>query len=174
MTPEEQLAVVHQRWSQILHSIKKEIRVTCFTESNDSLLMWSHYGDEHKGVCVEYDFDNTHVGSFLSPIAYSSEIYKIKTFEDLTPLQQIGASLTKSKDWEYELEWRYTPIKPADKDLPEKVSVPSPVSVYLGARFDLNNSQLKSELLEVLTEQGIKTYRMSSHPTEYKLITEPH
>lgn len=26
-----------------------------FSEKKESLLMWSHYGDNHKGLCVEYD-----------------------------------------------------------------------------------------------------------------------
>lgn len=30
--------------------------VTCFSESNDDTLMWSHYAEGHTGFCVEYDF----------------------------------------------------------------------------------------------------------------------
>lgn len=26
-----------------------------FSEENKNLLMWSHYGDNHKGICIEYD-----------------------------------------------------------------------------------------------------------------------
>jgi hypothetical protein len=170
MSAEEQISAVQRRWSKILDDIKKDVRVSCFSEKNDSLLMWSHYADEHKGICIEYDFQNTHVGTFLSPVAYSNEIYKIKTFEDLNPLQQIGASLTKCKDWEYELEWRYTPIKPADKPLPERVDVPVPIAVYLGTRFEKNEPVFKTELLKLLEEQKVKVYPMKLHPSEYKLI----
>lgn len=30
--------------------------IACFSESNDSSLMWGHYADGHKGFCLEYDF----------------------------------------------------------------------------------------------------------------------
>lgn len=29
-------------------------KITCFTENNDSLLMWSYYANSHKGVCLGY------------------------------------------------------------------------------------------------------------------------
>ena len=32
--------------------------ITAFSENNKSLLMWSHYADSHKGICVEYSFDD--------------------------------------------------------------------------------------------------------------------
>jgi hypothetical protein len=28
--------------------------VTCFSEVNDDLLMWSHYGGKYKGICLEF------------------------------------------------------------------------------------------------------------------------
>ena len=34
---------------------------TCFSETNDNFLMWSHYASKHKGVCLEF---NTDGGSF--------------------------------------------------------------------------------------------------------------
>ena len=29
--------------------------ISCFSKSWNSTLMWSHYGDKHKGICVEFD-----------------------------------------------------------------------------------------------------------------------
>ena len=31
------------------------VLVGCFSERNDSLLMWSHYADEHRGLCFGYN-----------------------------------------------------------------------------------------------------------------------
>mgnify|MGYP002227506002 FL=1 len=31
------------------------VLVGCFSERNDSLLMWSHYADEHRGLCIGYN-----------------------------------------------------------------------------------------------------------------------
>jgi hypothetical protein len=30
--------------------------VVCFSETNENLLMWSHYADEHRGYVIEYEF----------------------------------------------------------------------------------------------------------------------
>lgn len=30
--------------------------IACFSENNNSPLMWGHYADGHKGFCLEYDF----------------------------------------------------------------------------------------------------------------------
>lgn len=31
--------------------------VSCFSSDFKNLLMWSHYGDEHRGICIGYDLD---------------------------------------------------------------------------------------------------------------------
>ena len=30
--------------------------IACFTTKNDNTLLWSHYADEHQGICLEFDF----------------------------------------------------------------------------------------------------------------------
>lgn len=37
-------------------SIRNRFRISCFSEVNDSPVMWAHYGDDGKGFCVEYEF----------------------------------------------------------------------------------------------------------------------
>ena len=33
-------------------------QIACFSEQNNSTLMWGHYADSHKGFCLEYDFQS--------------------------------------------------------------------------------------------------------------------
>ena len=35
------------------NNIRDNSLITCFSKRNDSILMWSHYGDKHKGICFE-------------------------------------------------------------------------------------------------------------------------
>ena len=42
--------------------------ISCFCEDNTSSLMWGHYGDSHRGFCLEYDFT-----SILRPCSRSCE-----------------------------------------------------------------------------------------------------
>lgn len=103
----------------------------CFSESQLNTLMWSHYADEHRGFCVEYDLsliDQTDdIWNHLFPVVYSSkrriatdvpktakELHELKRdMEDNSEhcdegfLHDITALfLTKGKAWSYENEWR--------------------------------------------------------------------
>ena len=39
-----------------MSTIKDAVRVVCLSEVYDSMLMWSHYAQNHTGFCIEYDF----------------------------------------------------------------------------------------------------------------------
>lgn len=34
-----------------------ETKISCLTQTPENMLMWSHYGDNHKGICLEYEID---------------------------------------------------------------------------------------------------------------------
>lgn len=83
-----------------------KIGVTCFLPRPDNLLLWAHYSDDHKGVCLKFDttddpdfFDSTFAVKY-------SNVYP--QFDYLTERDQLTnkAVLTKSKHWEYEGEIR--------------------------------------------------------------------
>ena len=38
--------------------IRKNVKLICFSEVYDSMLMWSHYADSHKGFALMYDLDS--------------------------------------------------------------------------------------------------------------------
>lgn len=78
--------------------------VKCFTPNNANILMWSHYTNSHKGICLEFD---TLVDPefFVYPIKVNySENYPNLCFMDKSFTTEVLR--TKSKDWEYEDEVR--------------------------------------------------------------------
>lgn len=66
-----------------------------FAERYDDVLMWSHYANYHKGVCIEYEFNKE---KYL-PILYMST-------NDITFHKDINAIFVKHSSWEQEYEWR--------------------------------------------------------------------
>ncbi len=46
--------------------------------------MWSHYSDQHKGFCVEYDFKelglDNQVTRFIFPVIYQEAIFDMKDY----------------------------------------------------------------------------------------------
>ena len=46
---------LHLKLRDVRCLIRKETKVICFSETLNSLLLWSHYADYHKGFCLAYD-----------------------------------------------------------------------------------------------------------------------
>lgn len=105
-------------------------KVFCLTERLDSVLMWSHYADHHRGVvlrlsCLE-DVDSS--WSVARPVVYSQHMPRFLEQEELRqiitgyaePRRESIAERTifsKALDWQYEREWRiYLPSKNADDE----------------------------------------------------------
>ncbi|MDO8179240.1 MAG: DUF2971 domain-containing protein [Undibacterium sp.] len=82
--------------------------VSCFSERNDSLLMWSHYGGQYKGFCLGF---LTEFEPFIKMrrVKYTNIIPKFDAVKALLTDdfdQIIDLFCTKSESWSYEKEWR--------------------------------------------------------------------
>ncbi|MBI5915996.1 MAG: DUF2971 domain-containing protein, partial [Bacteroidetes bacterium] len=85
-----------------------EFGASCFSEKNDNLLMWSHYGGHYKGICCEF-YTEHEPFTLLRKVQYNDEMPKIKVTSIIH--DEIGGKVvelffTKAKAWEYEQEWR--------------------------------------------------------------------
>lgn len=88
------------------------------SETNICPLMWSHYGDQHKGVCIGYRIKESSV-DFIRNINVRKVEYggdrTIPSSEVQEFIWRVGGRydriknlvyLRKAKSWEYEREWR--------------------------------------------------------------------
>lgn len=100
---------------------RERFGVFSMAESHSNLLMWSHYADSHKGICVGFRVDSlllqTGIYALTRPdlsiqlqkVDYEQTIPTWNIFTDGTERERemIAKSLkTKSIDWDYEKEWR--------------------------------------------------------------------
>lgn len=93
---------------------KKETKVCCFSQINDSILMWSHYADGHKGVCLEFDvIKDPATFCSLQKVNYQQE-YAISNYLADSKNAILNMIKIKSKDWQYEHEFRV--ILPQETD----------------------------------------------------------
>ncbi|MFZ1288512.1 MAG: DUF2971 domain-containing protein [Melioribacteraceae bacterium] len=95
---------------------KSEIRVACFSEFNrlenfkKNLQMWSHYADNHKGFCIEYDltplkeftsFTKSESDYYLNKNEYIDEKLKAAIIAGLFPIiytsNRVNVPVTKLK-----------------------------------------------------------------------------
>lgn len=91
------------------------IGICCLSKVSDSILMWSHYANHHKGIVVEF---NTFQDKYTElrdvekkllgfPIVYQNEMPKISARNGQDGFSAVQSSiLTKSLSWEYENEVR--------------------------------------------------------------------
>ena len=164
----------NQRNSIISSLIKKymsKIHLSSFSERNDSILMWTHYSQKHKGICIEYDFSNDYeIIEYLEPVYYTKQRYAITNaygFDKINNTLRIAA-FTKAKDWKYEKEWRI--VFPCSKE--GYLKVPKPKAIYLGTRFDENKDELKERINRLSENLSIPLYKMKLHDTKYKIIKD--
>jgi len=98
------------RWKDTIESTFDKIinstGICCFTLNEQNLLMWSHYTDSHKGICLKFDIlKDPNFFVYPLPVNYSQD-YPI--YNHLGNRETIVKDmvLTKSLDWEYEGEIR--------------------------------------------------------------------
>lgn len=85
----------------------RDIGIYCLSACPDDILMWSHYGASHTGVCLR--FDRLRPGSLFvgaQPVCYQAEYPVVRPLMDSGDATFRPAFLTKALPWKYEQEWR--------------------------------------------------------------------
>jgi len=87
--------------------INQQQGVLCFTESWCDPVMWSHYGDRHRGICLGFDVND----DIVKPIDYRPERLPFDKWKALScsdPPKEVMERLltTKFARWRYENERR--------------------------------------------------------------------
>jgi len=105
----------------------------------DCPLMWSHYGDEHRGLCIEYDTSDTAFKD-IRPVSYSapravrvSELIEWKIRGSAAARESIVQTFffSKAPQWRYEREWRDLAVSAGAVSAPAYVD-----AVIFGLRCD--------------------------------------
>ncbi|MBB4402923.1 MULTISPECIES: DUF2971 domain-containing protein [Rhizobium/Agrobacterium group] len=87
--------------------------VVSMSERWDSPLMWSHYGDQHRGICIGYSIPDNAVRD-VRKVQYgggrivAASLVASMLQGDVAAQQQVDdlVLLRKAEDWGYECEWR--------------------------------------------------------------------
>lgn len=94
----------NRRLRDALRAYKKEMSqkfgLICFSEDWVNPLLWSHYADKHRGMCLGFDV----YSRFLRKVEYVKERSTLKL--PLTTETTDRLLWTKYWGWKYEEEWR--------------------------------------------------------------------
>lgn len=73
----------------------------------DHVLMWSHYADSHRGICVRFRASSTTpFFGRAQRVVYQADRPVLNLIHDSPEAQSEKALLTKADFWSYEEEWR--------------------------------------------------------------------
>ena len=164
----------------VLKQARDSLRVACFSETNRSILMWSHYAKNHQGFCIEYDFNQLEYKRYLKPVRYVNERHYVPGYFAYHVSPKAGnaiyeAALYKSAEWSYEKEWRLV-MSRIDLAHPEYsgripvMAVKEFISaIYLGVKA---SKDFEMAICTHYKETPIKIYRMKLSASNYSLQAE--
>ncbi len=132
--------------------------------------MWYYYANEHKGICLEYDFSKlesfTKLKYIFLPIIYPNQKekknYRTGIFiRDSFDVSAVRNSLVKSRDWNFEKEWRIICLEGISN-----LSIPVK-NVYLGYNIE---EESKKHILDLVNSSNhmITLYEMKESVTGLK------
>ena len=137
--------------------ITENVGIFSMSAKRDDLLMWSHYADHHKGICIEFKTTRGKLfGCDILNVEYDVK-YPIFTVCDDMNLERVKKFVrTKFSDWAYEEEWRIIYKKTGCQFFPpEEIS-----GVILGSRISKKNKEL---VLKCLSLNNCKAKLYEAH-----------
>jgi hypothetical protein len=146
--------------------IFSERRILCLSEEKDNILLWSHYADDHSGVCLEFS-TNSRTFAAAFPVAYHQDWPEIYIGRDPKELRST-VFFQKADRWAYEREHRIIAVEEQFLTPEERTHVASGgvipskdgivvysenalSSVTVGCRA---NEDVVSDVLEMIRDSG--------------------
>ena len=146
----------------------KTTGVCCFAGSPLSILMWSHYANKHRGVCLQFDTVKDWIPFLCSCRINDYPLIKWTTDH----AKDLGQFISqKHLGWKYEDESRMIYLEAAHEYVP--VQPQALTSVFIGCQATEADCEVMRRLLKERSAKGHPApavYRVSRHPKRYKLI----
>jgi hypothetical protein len=112
------------KWSKT----QRDFRVSSFSETHESIIMWSHYADHHRGACLEFSAHPDGLMQYARQVQYLGDLPNFASLKewgdfllglgDLNRLRLVeDYLLRKNPEWNYEREWRILFPKSSSDDL---------------------------------------------------------
>lgn len=163
----------------------ENLGICSFSQKKNNQLMWSHYADEHRGLCIEFDVReilNRNSDLSFAFVNYQSELPELKLAEEfIVALESLKKGFdniasdefrkilkTKSIDWSYESEARIIKLEyGVIKFSPECI-----LSISFGLRTSKKDILNIRKLLNHKDYSHVKWFRAKKSSINYDLDFE--
>ena len=146
-----------------------ESAVTCFSDVKDSILMWAHYADSHRGVCFIFREIIKPQPWIAMDVVYSSERHPVDMTE-LAVVQNFERSvLHKAIDWQYEREKRMIDYRkpPGPRSFPREALI----GAIYGDRISDDDRAFMDDLL--VSRPDLKRYNAKIDDRFFRVNVSP-
>ena len=120
--------------------VTSKVGILCLTTVPDDLLMWAHYADSHRGICLVFDNKDDFLQT-SQPIIYKKTRPIVNPLTHTDEQMLDSAMFTKSDHWSYEREWRILQYKKNGHGL-YTLPPTSLIGVILGAKISNEHREL--------------------------------
>lgn len=155
----------------VINSTKEELSKTkgliCFSKYWKNPILWSHYADRHRGICLGFDISD----DILEKVRYVGKRIHSNGAIDFSLIKKLLA--TKFKHWSYEQEYRaYIDLDPENQEnglyfmkFSDKMALKS---VIVGHSSDITRDEVK-EALGDLSEK-VEALKARAAFTKFEVI----
>lgn len=145
-----------------------KLGIICFSQLPDNILMWSHYTDHHRGICLGFaDSPATPIERAVYPVEYTDD-YPALRFDRVWHGDGLARILhAKYSGWKYECE-----LRTMNFDRTGLLDYPAPLTTII---FGLRTTQSDQHLIRTVAaaETSISFMKVTLDPEQYKLHIIP-
>lgn len=145
---------------------KKKLGIFCASSSKDNLLLWAHYADSHKGICLEFDIKKS-PETFILPqkVVYNDQYPHYNYFKERDQIMK--PLFHKSNVWSYEEEFRI--IKVNQPNILRDVNKEALSGVIFGCCCDKEERNRIMRKCKTNGFNSVKFYEAVKDKMSYKL-----
>lgn len=166
--------------------------IFCFSRNYNNILMWSHYADEHKGICIGFNISHVDENSLTLKCKENYiDINKTKGFNNLPVFHVVYSKerpvpyniikskhqelrdfiYSKSIDWKYEEEYRIVLQDDVLLSNPVKIELNEIKEIIFGLRMDDKEKIMLKKLIKSNIDD-IDIYEMVKTNRSYEIVRE--
>ena len=173
--------VIYNDYNKYCKYIRETFRISCFTTTPLSQLMWAAYADCHHGFCLEYtilpseaQYEDIYLNLF--PMIYCKSrpniTDRLVKYQDEKPMVEqlwdifFHGILRKSFDWAYQNEWRLLLPFSTSKKEDYNIKFFPITKVYLGNKM---NAEKRKEIINICHNKSIPYIGVIRNPDYYEM-----
>ncbi len=161
---------------QLRNHLAQSITLCSFSEENSNSIMWSHYSNDHSGICVEYkpellEFLEKLKGYFaFGKVNYTDKPPTLNVFDEINSIIK-KTMYNKQSEWKYENELRIVFLDPKNDTKFIPIEREYIKSVYIGSRAD---SEIEGKVIALCKNTNIDIYYAVTLGKSYKVSFEKY